>query len=203
MNTPSDDASAVASRRRSRRDSRVRFSISTGRLQVGIGVLVASWVVAYGLGRQASVSDTNAPPPDRPLKVRAASTSMGWEAPSLPSPPAPVVTAVSATIAAGPAAKEAPVKPEPPPALTFREVAPDDGFGIQIGAYPQRDEAEAALQSLAAEIEGLDAYLIAVEIPGKGTWYRVRLGHFDSRAAADLRRKTLSVAEGALSLPYR
>jgi cell division septation protein DedD len=55
--------------------------------------------------------------------------------------------------------------------------------------------------------KGLEAFTVPAQIPGKGVWYRVLIGGFDSAARAaemgnDLRTKGL-IREGlVLSLPY-
>jgi hypothetical protein len=56
-------------------------------------------------------------------------------------------------------------------------------FAVQLGASPDRAEAESKLQ--AAKAQGLPAYLVKSTVPGKGIFYRVRIGNFPSRAAAE------------------
>ncbi len=55
------------------------------------------------------------------------------------------------------------------------------GFSIQIGSHPTLKEAEDAMKPL--ESQGLKPFLKEAEIKGKGTWYRVYLGNFDSQDA--------------------
>ncbi len=65
-----------------------------------------------------------------------------------------------------------------------REPAPPTGgFTVQAGAMPDRGEADGFADKLRAK--GFAPYVIAAEIPGKGTFYRVRLGKFGTRDAAD------------------
>ena len=176
------------------------FNVSRGGLQLGLVLLLASWLAAYGLGRRANVTAPSAELALRPSPLGGASAVR--RPPEAPTSPGLIVpTSTPARDALDQKVKlEAPASPAE---VLLRTEPPTDGFGIQIGAYPERAEAEAAVARLAEELEGLEIYLIPVEIPGKGTWYRLRLGHFESRSAADLVRKNLSVAEGALSLPYR
>ncbi len=47
---------------------------------------------------------------------------------------------------------------------------------LQIGSFPDKAEAEAYASTFAAE----RAVVVMSEIPGKGTWYRVRLGGFQA-----------------------
>ena len=49
-------------------------------------------------------------------------------------------------------------------------------FTLQLGSFPDRAEAEAFSQRFTAQ----GAYVIASEIPGKGIWYRVRVGDYAS-----------------------
>lgn len=87
------------------------------------------------------------------------------------------------------AKKESASKPvavaAPPPAA--------GAFTVQVAASQQKDEADAVVQKLRGS--GLRPYLTDVEIPGKGHWYRVRLGSFKNKADAekyvrDLKRET-------------
>ncbi len=66
-------------------------------------------------------------------------------------------------------------------------------FTVQVASLPDRKEAEAFASRLRQQ--GLAPIVTAAEIPGKGTFYRVRLGRFDSRDEAlryldDVRRET-------------
>jgi DedD protein len=70
---------------------------------------------------------------------------------------------------------------------------PTQGFTVQVAASQQKDDAAAVLTKLRSS--GLRPYLIDAEIPGKGHWYRVRLGNFSSKDEAekyvrDLKRET-------------
>lgn len=56
-------------------------------------------------------------------------------------------------------------------------------FAVQFGAYPTRAEADAKASELKAQ--GIPAYIVKSNVPGKGVFYRVRTGSFASRGAAD------------------
>jgi len=76
----------------------------------------------------------------------------------------------------------------PPPAP-----APTSGFTVQVAASQQKDDAAAILEKLRAA--GLRPYLVEADVPGKGHWYRVRLGAFKTKDDAaryvkDLKRET-------------
>jgi DedD protein len=47
-------------------------------------------------------------------------------------------------------------------------------FTLQLGSFPDRAEAEAFSQ----RFSGQGSYVISSEIPGKGTWFRVRVGDY-------------------------
>jgi hypothetical protein len=72
-------------------------------------------------------------------------------------------------------------------------------FAIQFGAYPSHDEADTKLAQLKAQ--GIPAYIVKSNVPGKGVFYRVRTGNFPSRAAADQSGQKLK-AQGAVADYY-
>jgi septal ring-binding cell division protein DamX len=79
--------------------------------------------------------------------------------------PKPVVAAPKPVVAA------APPKPVTPPV----DAAKGKGkFTLQLSAFPTREEAEA----FAKKYDG--TFIIPTEIPGKGTWFRVRAGNYAS-----------------------
>lgn len=82
-----------------------------------------------------------------------------------PSPsPAPVATP---TIQSTP----------PPPAN-----AGSGNFSIQVGSHPDAGSANNQVAQLQAK--GISARAVQAAIPGRGTWYRVRIGRFPSREEA-------------------
>ena len=56
-------------------------------------------------------------------------------------------------------------------------------FTVQVGSYPTTEEAQKALGRW--KKKGYSAFLSEGQIPDKGTWYRVRIGGFDDKSAAD------------------
>ena len=106
--------------------------------------------------------------------------------------PAPVHPPVAkATPAPKPLAPQPPAAPAeegrssaPLPAIP--KVAPPAAapyFTLQIKAT--QSQPEAARFSARLTSEGFHPFVAEAELPGKGRWYRVRVGHFDSRAKAD------------------
>ena len=99
------------------------------------------------------------------------------------SAPKPAPGAGKATIAAVPAAQPstetapAPSKNAPVPAIGAAATDSAKGkvhFTLQLSSFQDRGEAE----RFAAKFGSEKTYLVVSEIPGKGTWYRVRTGDF-------------------------
>jgi cell division protein FtsN len=109
--------------------------------------------------------------------------------------PAEVVMTSKAEPAAQPAAKAPDAQAGAPPSAGSRitkseakapkpvgipVVAPGEKnkgrFALQLSSFPDKSEAEA----FARKLEGERPYLVVSDIPGKGTWYRVRVGDYAS-----------------------
>ncbi|HEY6106207.1 MAG TPA: SPOR domain-containing protein [Anaeromyxobacteraceae bacterium] len=104
-----------------------------------------------------------APPPARPPP------------PAEPSPAAPPPQAPAAPPAQAPAPMAA--VPAPP-------AGPEPGsaaFAIQVGASQDRAEAE----RIAGRYRAHRPRVVEAVVPGKGRWYRVKLGAFETRADAE------------------
>jgi cell division septation protein DedD len=56
-------------------------------------------------------------------------------------------------------------------------------FTLQLSAFPERAGAEEFMRKIQAA--GYKPFLVASEIPGKGVFYRVRVGDYSSRQAAN------------------
>lgn len=96
--------------------------------------------------------------------------------------------------APAPAKAEKPPAPEPskPSPAQVEKAAATPRFVVQLASFPNREEADAFSKRVRAA--GLSPRIVEAEIPGKGTYYRVRIGSFDSRDEAvrfldDLRRE--------------
>jgi hypothetical protein len=114
-----------------------------------------------------------------------------------PAPLAPVKPATSTQIAAAPAAP-APIAPkaeapkaelapaETAPAAT--ESKPVSGPAIQLGSFPNAGDAAQAWSKIKSTNQALLADVTPTfaraEIPGKGTWFRLRVSGFADKAAA-------------------
>jgi len=108
-----------------------------------------------------------------------------------PKPAAPIAKAEPAPKPATPIAKAEPApKPESPkpavaavkkvaiatpaPASAADPAKAKGRFTLQLGSFPDRAEAEAFSRRFTPQ----GSYVIASDIPGKGTWYRVRVGDY-------------------------
>lgn len=80
------------------------------------------------------------------------------------------------------AAAEADTEPaRPPPVATPALAAPAGGWTVQLGSAQTRGEAE----ELARKLQRLGPRIEEADIPGRGHWFRVRLGRFPDRASAE------------------
>ena len=67
--------------------------------------------------------------------------------------------------------------------LSFTAVNPQEGgYAIQVEATQDRSIAEQKVQQL--KEQGLEAYWVKGSVPGKGVYYRVRIGQFPNKEAA-------------------
>lgn len=73
--------------------------------------------------------------------------------------------------------------PSPPPPPIIQTATTDAHYSIQVGSYPNPDEAHTFVAYW--KQKGYNAYLVSADIPNKGRWYRVRLGGFDTKEDAD------------------
>ena len=64
-------------------------------------------------------------------------------------------------------------------------------FTVQVSAFQTEEEAEAYKASL--NRKGYHPYVVAAEIPGKGMWYRVRVGRFDDKVSANEAKAQLAL----------
>lgn len=67
-------------------------------------------------------------------------------------------------------------------------------YTLQVSAFPKRDRARSRMRRL--EKMGLDPYLVAAELPEKGTYYRVRIGKFTSMTEARTFKRELKRKRG-------
>lgn len=83
-----------------------------------------------------------------------------------------------------------------------RESQPKSGgrFTVQVASYRDRKDAEVLAQKLARK--GYQAFVTGAELPGKGKWYRVRVGRFGTRKEAASFGENLMRKERSLKSVY-
>lgn len=127
-------------------------------------------------------------------------------APSLPPPPTDVLPVVP--LPAQNVLAASPVVTRPRDELTQaadqveanaeekRAAAPAGhlgGYQLQVSSFKTRGEADAFAQEL--RVRGHKAYVLEANVPGRGTWYRVRVGPFPTQAAASSYRSSFEARE--------
>jgi DedD protein len=101
----------------------------------------------------------------------------------------PKVDSVATRTVDGGGLKEAFGKAQRPPT----ETAADGAWTVQLSAYQDKGEADRFAAGL--RDKGYAPFIVEATIPGKGTWFRVRMGRFGTKDAAsrymdDFRRET-------------
>lgn len=126
-------------------------------------------------------------------------------APAVDPKPEPVAKAEAPEVEEAPEPAVAPEPAEEAPAAPTVELreAPKDGFGVQLGAFPSREEAVAFVDENAAFLSDRRVYLQETEVKDKGTWYRVRLGRFGSKSVARVAKRNLPNALKKVSIVVR
>ncbi len=98
--------------------------------------------------------------------------------------------------------KQAVIKPSPAPekktASAKQPASPKLRYAIQLSAHQERQEAEDAVKRM--KQNGFAAYIVASELPGRGPWFRVRLGSFTNRGAAEKLQKAVTDKVGVSSI---
>jgi DedD protein len=106
------------------------------------------------------------------------------EPPRAPAPQKP---------AAAPPPKSSPTVVAAVPAPRAGATASKGAWVVQVGSTQDRSEAD----RIAARFATRGARVVVAEVPGKGRWYRVRLGSFEARDAADRYLRDLERSTGA------
>ena len=78
-----------------------------------------------------------------------------------------------------------------------------ESFTVQIGSAPDREGADKLVRK--ARDAGLTPYVVEAKIAGKGTWYRIRVGKFAEKSAAESFRRDVErdLGGAALVMPTR
>ena len=168
--------------------------------------------------RPPAVSAPAATPPGPTAVAATTAASPAASAPAASKPATvaraaavPVTTAATTGAKAEPEKKAEPARTPPADSVATRSTpaaahpapkVPDatsatGAFTLQLGASPNRDDAERQASRLREK--GYAPYIVTAEVPGKGTWYRVRMGSFPTKDAAtrylqDFKRETQAEA---------
>ncbi len=67
-------------------------------------------------------------------------------------------------------------------------------YSLQIASYPEKEMADEEVKKM--KKRGYAAFVVTSDVPDKGTWYRVRLGSFSNKAAAEKLMNELHAKEG-------
>lgn len=122
-------------------------------------------------------------------------------APNPNKPPAlPVVAATPAPHPAPAPAPTTPAAPSAPSASGLREIPGQGDFTLQVGAFPDKTEA----LKLNDRLKALGYRpVIAPSEAGGSTWYRVRVGRFTERSAAEAGAQGLADGAGVHAMPVK
>jgi len=132
--------------------------------------------VAVSTPTSTGIGSTEAVHPERSEAASAAERSRGTTPTSTPtatSTPTPTSTATAAP-------------------STKASSSPSGAFTIQIGATQQRSEAD----RISVRYRSLNPRVETADVQGKGRWYRVRVGSFATREAAERYRHDVSRETG-------
>ncbi len=71
-------------------------------------------------------------------------------------------------------------------------------YTVQVASFPEKQLANDEAKKMRSR--GYDAFVVPSGVPGKGTWYRVRLGSFKNRDAAEKLAKEIHAKVGISSI---
>jgi cell division septation protein DedD len=201
---------------------REKFELSLDGRQVAsivVGALVllgVVFVLGLNVGKQIALRQSERPPvgdldaldraPAPPAPVKDESLTfhdrLTKEPPNAPPPPAiPTPAVVPAPAAPAPATPSAPPAPPatsaapppapPPPARAA--AGPAKPWTVQLAAAQERAEAD----RIAAKFAALNPRVEEADVPGKGRFWRVRVGGFDTKEAAERYLRDVARETGA------
>jgi DedD protein len=126
-----------------------------------------------------------------PLRSAPAPTLSPAPASALPRPLAAAPRVSVAATAARP-----PVVVTPKPAVAVDPTKLKGKYTLQLSAFPTREEADA----FSRKFTGQGTFIIPTELPGKGTWYRVRAGNFGTYQEATTAKATFEKQNKVIAL---
>jgi DedD protein len=81
----------------------------------------------------------------------------------------------------------------PPPSADSAPAGHDGGYQLQVSSFRTQGEAQAFADQLRARTH--KAYVVEAHVPGRGTWFRVRIGPFATQRAASQYRSGFEARE--------
>jgi cell division septation protein DedD len=131
------------------------------------------------------VADATKPEPSIVVSKPVSLTAPAAKQPALPSP-SKVLAAAAHPVVSPTVGKAGPLLAGKPQVVTAQAAKKPDAtashFTLQLSAFPEKSDAEEFMHKIQAA--GYKPFLVASEIPGKGVFYRVRVGDYGTRQAA-------------------
>jgi cell division protein FtsN len=152
-----------------------------------------------------TVEDSGQSAPASPTQTNSASSApqKAGDTANAKTAPHDQVAKVIEQNKAPPASEARPAPPTEPSKPTTPDIASGQ-YVLQIGSYPTRAEAEASWDSFkskhASVVQDLSDDIKAADLGGKGTWYRLRLGPFTEKGAANAACEKIKAAGGSCFL---
>ena len=136
-----------------------------------LGALPRPMMTAPGAAPAATEGGTSPKTTAPVASPKPAPTKVALKAAPTPATTTPgKVSGAAAPIAKSPSPAAAALATAP----AARADKPKAGFALQLSSFQDRSEADAFARRFAAQ----NAHVVVSEIPGKGTWYRVRVGSY-------------------------
>lgn len=215
----SDTVSSPRARPMRPRRDRVAFSVArrtifllgAAGVSLGVGLFVIGFVLGRSERRPADAARDRTGR-DSPARRDLSSfgqadhrSDLGQRSGVDPEPPGRLPEAGSSQAPPEPDPSPGGAREESEPDLAIEPIAPASGFGLQIGAYPKLEEADAYLRAHRHELRGLKIHVIPTVIQRRGVWHRIRVGVFASRAEAEEAKRALpgSISREAIVVGYR
>ncbi len=130
-----------------------------------------------------------------PRPVAAAAAGTGVAVASSTKAPATTTPRVSSPRGYPVGSKATPTVAAKAPAMPARPDKTKANFLLQLSSFQDRAEADAFARRFSAQ----NAYVIASEVPGKGLWYRVRVGSYGNLKEATVAKSAFEREHGVIA----
>lgn len=94
--------------------------------------------------------------------------------------------------------KESPVKQEKKEVPAKQTASLKQRYTVQISSHREKQTADLEMKKM--KRQGFAAFIVSSELPDKGIWYRVRVGSYTSKAAAERLQKEVRAKAGISSV---